>query len=90
MSVSNDGRRADRKLPIVVLSLFTLFVGLMGLYRVMQSPQFESYRTVDVIQLTGSGVCFGVTMMGLVMVFVRSRLLNHHQKRTIRETEEVD
>ena len=87
MSVSKEGRMADRKLPIVVVLLLPLIVGLAGLNRVMQSPQFESYRTVDVIQLLGSGVCFGVAMTGLVFVFVRSRLRNHHHQRTIGETE---
>ena len=37
MSVSKEGRMADRKLPLGAVLLSTLFVGLSGLYRVTQS-----------------------------------------------------
>ena len=56
----------DRKRRPIVVFLIPLMVGLAGFYRVTQSPSFESYRTVDIVQLLGSGVCFGVTMIGLI------------------------
>ena len=64
---------ADRKRPPVVAWLIPLFIGLLGLYRVMQSPQFESYRTVDVVQLLGSGACIGAAMVGLIVWLLRPR-----------------
>jgi hypothetical protein len=64
---------ADRKRPPVVVWIIPLFVGLLGLYRVMQSPQFESYRTVDVVQLLGSGACFGAALAGLIVMLLRPR-----------------
>jgi hypothetical protein len=48
-------------------------IGLLGLSRVMESPQFESYRTVDVIQLTGAGACLGVALTGLMVTLLRPR-----------------
>ena len=39
---------SDRKRPPVVVFIIPLFIGLLGFYRVTQSPQFESYRTQDI------------------------------------------
>ena len=64
---------ADRKRPPVVVWLIPLFIGLLGLSRVMQSPQSESYRTVDVVQLLGSGACIGAAMVGLIVWLLRPR-----------------
>ena len=61
-----------KRLPIVVL-IIPLVVGLAGFARVMQSPSFESYRTVDIVQLLGSGVCFGVVMVGVILLLRGSR-----------------
>lgn len=36
-------------------------------YRVIQSPNYEMYRAVDVVQLVGSGVCFGAAMVGVIL-----------------------
>ena len=50
---------------------FVLFVvATAGLTMVMRSPRFEAFRTVDVLQLLGSGMCFGV---GLTMLLARLR-----------------
>ena len=56
----------DRKRPPVMFWIMPLVIGSVGLYRVMHSPSFALYRTVDIVQLLGSGVCFGVTMIGLI------------------------
>jgi hypothetical protein len=53
--------------------MIPLLVGLVGFNRVTQSPQFELYRTVDVVQLLGSGVCFGATMVGIILMLRSSR-----------------
>ena len=42
-------------------------------YRVTQSPQFESYRTLDVVQLLVSGACFGAALTGLIVMLLRPR-----------------
>jgi cell division septal protein FtsQ len=53
--------------------LAPLIVGLAGLFRLMSQPRFAAYRTVDVVQMTGSGACFGVALMALILLFRRSR-----------------
>ena len=72
MSVSEGGRASNRKRPVVVF-IIPLIIGLLGYDRVTQSPQFESYRTVDVVQLVGSGACFGAALTGLMVMFLRPR-----------------
>ena len=64
----------DRKRPPFAMFMITLLVGVAGLLRVTQSPSFGLYRTVDVIQLLGSGVCFGVTMVGIGIAFRHRQL----------------
>jgi hypothetical protein len=73
MSVSEGGRTSNRKRPPVVLFIMPLFIGLLGFYRVTQSAQFESYRTVDVIQLAVSGACFGAALTGVMFMLLQPR-----------------
>jgi len=73
MSVSETDTKASRKRPPFVLFITPLLVGLLGFYRVTQSPQFEAYRTVDLIQLGGSGACLGATLVGLMVILLRPR-----------------
>jgi hypothetical protein len=64
---------ADRKRPLIavlILPVIVVIVGFAGLNRVMQSPNFAMYRTVDVVQFLGSGVCFGVAMV-LIIIMLR-------------------
>jgi hypothetical protein len=58
---------ADGKRPSIVIWIIPLIVGLAGLFRVMQTPGFAAYRTVDVVRLLGSGACFAV-MVGVVLM----------------------
>jgi len=61
----------DRKRPllaVLILPAILVIVGFAGLNRVMQSPNFAIYRTVDVVQLLGSGLCFGVAMVLIIIV----------------------
>jgi hypothetical protein len=63
----------DRKRQPIVVLIIPLIVGLLGFSRVTKSPQFESYRTMDVVQLIGSGFCFGVVLTGMMFMLLRSR-----------------
>jgi hypothetical protein len=58
----------DRKRPPIVVWTIPLLIGLVGFYRVTQSPSFEMYRAVDIVQLLGSGVCFGAAMVGVIFM----------------------
>ncbi len=51
-----------------------LLIGVVGLVRVMDSPHFGVYRTVDVVQLLGSGVCFGAAIVGVAMMIKARRI----------------
>jgi hypothetical protein len=62
-----------RKRPPVVVFVIPLVVGLLGFSRVTQGPQFDSYRTVDVVQLLVSGGCVGAAMTGLLVMLLRPR-----------------
>jgi hypothetical protein len=63
----------DRKRPPVVIWIIPLVTGFAGFYRVTQSPTFGMYRTVDIVQLLGSGVCFGAVMVGVILTVVWNR-----------------
>jgi hypothetical protein len=52
---------------VVVSAVFMpIIIGSAGLVNLMHQPRFEAYRTVDVVQLLGSGLCFGVALVALI------------------------
>ena len=63
----------DGKRPPIVVWILLLLIGVAGFYRVTQSPSFEMYRAVDVVQLFGSGVCFGAAMLGMISMLRGTR-----------------
>jgi len=58
----------DRKRPPLAVWIIPLPAGFAGFYRVTQSPNFEMYRAVDIVQLLGCGVCFGAAMVGVIFM----------------------
>jgi len=60
-----DQPRRRRLAPIVIPAV----VGLSALLTVIGRPRFQTYRTVDVIELVASGLCFGIAFVGLVQLF---------------------
>jgi hypothetical protein len=57
----------------VIFPTGVLFIGLIGFFTMMGRPSFQAMRTVDIVQLLGSGACFGV---GFVMLLMRLRQEN--------------
>jgi len=49
-----------------------LIIGLIGLMNLMHQERFASFRSVDVLQMIGSGMCFGVALSAL-FAMVRGR-----------------
>lgn len=45
-----------------------LFVGFIGLFTMMGRPSFQAMRAVDIVQLLGSGACFGVALVMLALM----------------------
>jgi hypothetical protein len=62
-----------RKWPSVVVWIIPLLTAFAGFYRVAQSPSLAMYRAVDIVQLLGSGVCFGAAMAGAMGSLLRRR-----------------
>jgi hypothetical protein len=50
---------------LVGVGALLLFIGLLGLMTASRRPEFESIRVVDVVQLIGCGMCFGVALCAL-------------------------
>lgn len=73
MHDSEANKTTRRIRPPIVLIIFALMIGLLGLYRVADNPHFASYRTVDVIQLLASGAAIGVAFMALMLRILRPR-----------------
>lgn len=46
--------------------IIPLIIGLAGLTHLMSQPGFAAIRAVDVVQMTGSGMCFGVALFALI------------------------
>jgi hypothetical protein len=65
-----DNRPMFKRKALVGSILIPLIVGLAGVVRVTDR---SAIRPVDVVQLTGSGACFGVVLMSLVLIFKRPR-----------------
>ncbi len=63
----------ERKRSPIVVWFIPLLIGFIGFYRVTQSPTFETYRAVDIVQLLGSGVCFGAALVGVIFVLRGAR-----------------
>lgn len=58
----------DRRRRPVVVWLIPVMAAMIGLSRVMSSAAFQTYRTVDVVQLIGSGFCFGAAFTGVILM----------------------
>jgi hypothetical protein len=63
----------DRSRPSIVIWIGPVLIGLVGVYRVTQSPSFPIYRAVDVLQLLASGLCFGAALVGVIFWLGRTR-----------------
>ena len=73
MPESEADKTTRRIRPPIFLIIFALMIGLLGFYRVADSPHFASYRTVDIIQLLASGACIGAAFMAVMLRILRPR-----------------
>ena len=48
-------------------ALFPVIIGMTGLVTLMSRPRFQTYHTVDVLQLLASGMCFGIALVWLLL-----------------------
>ncbi len=52
--------------PLASAVLIPVLVGSIGLTHLASQPRFALIHTVDVLQLLGSGMCFGVALFALI------------------------
>ena len=45
-----------------------VLVGAIGLFNLMSKPRFQTFHSVDVLQLIASGMCFGVALSALFLM----------------------
>jgi hypothetical protein len=45
-----------------------VFTGAIGLFNLMGKPRFQTFHSVDVVQLIASGMCFGVGLAALFLM----------------------
>ncbi len=50
-----------------------LIIGLINLNNVAGKPRFQTFQTIDVVQLIATGMCFGAALGLLVMFFRGAR-----------------
>ena len=58
--MAEAGRKRSASIFILIL------VGSVGLFTLMGRPRFQTYATVDVLQLLASGLCFGLALGALL------------------------
>jgi hypothetical protein len=71
MSQEAEAERRQRRRRLVPFWV-PLLMGLLSLSSMISKPSFATLRGSDVVQLIGTGMCFGVALATLV-VFLRSR-----------------
>jgi hypothetical protein len=49
-----------------VFPLILLLFGIGGIFDVVEMPRSPELRTVEVVQLVASGMCFGVALVWLI------------------------
>jgi len=63
----------SRQGPPFFLVPFLALMGAAALFNFARSPAFETTRAVDVVRLTGAGMCFGAALV-LAVMFLRGKL----------------
>lgn len=63
----------ERNKRIVPAIIMPVIIGMVGLFALMRQPRFETFHTVDVLQLLASGACFGVALAALVYLLRGTR-----------------
>jgi hypothetical protein len=66
----NDRRNFAQR---VFIPLFIAFMGLVAFTNMASSPRFATFRTIDVVRLVASGMCFGAALASLLIFFGGSR-----------------
>ena len=67
-----DNSAVNKRRPIAAAIFVAVLGGSIGLIHLMSQQRFAAIRTVDVVQLLGSGMCFGAGLTA-VIAMIRTR-----------------
>jgi hypothetical protein len=56
--------------PNVVVPLFIGFMGLASFANVASSPGFAAIRSIDIVRLLASGMCFGAAIASIAILWL--------------------
>jgi hypothetical protein len=63
---------ANKRRLIGPVVFVPILIGGIGFFNLTRNPKFQAFHTVDVVQLLGSGACFGVALVALFAILRRS------------------
>jgi len=61
-----------KKRNIATSVIGLILIGSIGLINLTQRPRFANFHTVDVLQLLGTGMCYGVALALIGLLRKRS------------------
>jgi hypothetical protein len=67
MSQESEAERRERRRRLVPIWV-PLMMGLLSLSSMMTRPRFATFRGADVVQLIGTGMCFGAALVSLIFL----------------------
>jgi hypothetical protein len=56
--------------PKIVVPVFIGLMGMAPLLNVTSSPGFAAFRSVDVVRLLASGMCFGAALASIAIFWI--------------------
>jgi predicted RND superfamily exporter protein len=57
---------AEKSKRLWAAVVMPVVIGLVGFFSLTQRPRFQAFHTVDVLQLLGTGMCFGIALAALL------------------------
>ena len=67
MSQETEAERRERRRRLVPIWV-PLMMGLLSLSSMMSRPRFAMFHGADVVQLIGTGMCFGAALVSLIFL----------------------
>lgn len=61
-----------RKGGLAATVFVLIMIGSIGFFNLTRHPRFQTFHTVDVLQLIATGMCYGVALAGIIEFLRRS------------------
>lgn len=72
-SLEKGNSQMTNRRRLITSTFVPLLIGLIALYNVTHDPRFAAIRSVDVVRLIASGMCFGVALVSVIALFRNPR-----------------